>query len=158
MITVSVIRTAAHTTEERFHFGKKPSRRRDKRCQRCQCFWEQHAVKNIVTIVTLWHRIKFRGVCRECLFKGGSLVSPAGSVGSQACVPPAHAHPSESLRRTQNLPAGCIFDGAPVKSAFALLLTKVTKRKYVALLVFCGFAAYCLRSKVFVEWRCFAPY
>ena len=28
----------AHTTEERFHFGKKPSRRRDKRCQRCQCF------------------------------------------------------------------------------------------------------------------------
>ena len=38
VITVSVIRTAAHTTEERFHFGKKPSRRRDKRCQRCQCF------------------------------------------------------------------------------------------------------------------------
>ena len=39
------------------------------------------------------------------------MVSPAGSVGSQACVPPAHAHPSESLRRTQNLFTGRIFDG-----------------------------------------------
>ena len=30
-------------------------------------------------------------------------------------------------RRAQNLPAGCIFDGEPVKSAFALLLTRVTE-------------------------------
>lgn len=30
-------------------------------------------------------------------------------------------------RRAQNLLAGCIFDGSAVKSAFALLLTRVTE-------------------------------
>lgn len=34
---------------------------------------------------------------------------------------------SEDPRRAQNLLAGCIFDGEPVKSAFALLSQKVTK-------------------------------
>ena len=48
------------------------------------------------------------------------MVSPAGSVGSQACVPPAHAHPSESLRRTQNLPAGRMFDGCTSLSEISL--------------------------------------
>ena len=48
---------------------------------------------------------KFSGVCRECLFKGGSL--PFGE------------------RKTCSQDAFLI--GVPVKSAFALLLTKVTK-------------------------------
>ncbi len=37
--------------------------------------------------------------------------------------------PSESLRRTQNLLAGCIFVGGADKSAFALLSQKVTKAR-----------------------------
>lgn len=48
------------------------------------------------------------------------MVSPAGSVGSQACVPPAHAHPSESLRRTQNLFTGRIFDGCTRQKCFCV--------------------------------------
>lgn len=36
-----------------------------------------------------------------------------------------------ATRRAQNLPAGRIFDGVPVKSAFALFLTKVTKPRMV---------------------------
>ena len=34
-------------------------------------------------------------------------------------------------RRAQNLLAGCIFDGSAVKSAFALLLTRVTEPRTV---------------------------
>ena len=44
---------------------------------------------------------KFSGECREYLFKGSSL--------------------------PQNLLAGCIFDSLTVKSAFALLLARVTE-------------------------------
>lgn len=59
------------------------------------------------------------------------MVSPAGSVGSQACVPPAHAHPSESLRRRKTCLQVAFLMGVPVKSAFELLLTKVTKPENV---------------------------
>lgn len=60
--------------------------------------------QNIVTIVTDRHG-KFSGVCRECLFKGSSL--PLGE--RKTCLQVA------------------FLIGSPVKSAFALLLTRVTE-------------------------------
>ena len=60
--------------------------------------------QNIVTIVTDRHG-KFSGVCRECLFKGSSL--PLGE--RKTCLQVA------------------FLMGLPVKSAFALLLTRVTE-------------------------------
>ena len=72
--------------------------------------------KNIVTIVTDRHA-KFSGVCRECLFKGDSL--PFGE--RKTCLQVA------------------FLIGSPVKSAFALLLTRVTEprtSKFVRLEVY----------------------
>ena len=64
-------------------------------------------------------------------FQRRLLVSPAGSVGSQACVPPAHAPPlGEPSERKTCLQVAFLM-GVPVKVAFALLLTKVTKPENV---------------------------
>ena len=60
--------------------------------------------QNIVTIVTDRHALKFR--------RG------AGSPFQRAAL---------ASQRAQNLLAGCIFDGSAVKSAFALLLARVTE-------------------------------
>ena len=60
--------------------------------------------KIIVTIDTDRHAIKF--------------LQGAGGFFQKAAPAP---------RRAQNLLAGCIFDGSAVKSAFALLLTRVTE-------------------------------
>ena len=65
--------------------------------------------KIAVTIDADRHAIKFSGVCRECLFKGGSL--PLGE--RKTCLQVA------------------FLMGLPVKSAFALLLTRVTEPRTV---------------------------
>ena len=65
---------------------------------------DRDGVKNIVTIVTDRHALKFR--------RG------AGSPFQRAAL---------ASQRAQNLLAGRIFDGSAVKSAFALLLARVTE-------------------------------
>ena len=82
-------------------------------------------IKKTVTIDADRHA-RFRRGCKGALFKGRSLVSPAGSVGASAGVKPTEVatgdpHPPED--------ATAPFDGSAVKSAFALLSQKVTKAR-----------------------------
>ena len=83
--------------------------------------------KITVTIDTDRHAIKFLQGAGGFFQKASPSRLPARSV----LLPPTvgrgrHRRPAPS-RRAQNLLAGCIFDSSAVKSAFALLLTRVTE-------------------------------
>jgi len=95
--------------------------------------------KITVTIDTDRHAIKFLQGAGGFFQKASPSRLPARSV----LLPPTagrgrHRRPAPS-RRAQNLLAGCIFDSSAVKSAFALLLTRVTEprtSKFIRLEVF----------------------
>lgn len=95
--------------------------------------------KITVTIDTDRHAIKFLQGAGGFFQKASPSRLPARSV----LLPPTvgrgrHRRPAPS-RRAQNLLAGCVFDSSAVKSAFALLLTRVTEprtSKFIRLEVF----------------------